>query len=70
MCQSSKKKVHVAEEAEGFEWEESLLQLEEITAISGSGKQLTSSITFIVDDTFTLLFSFSYILQDIPLTRG
>ena len=70
MCQSSKKKVHVAEEAEGFESEESLLQLEEITAISGSGKQLTSSITFIVDDTFTLLFSFSYILQDIPLTRG
>ena len=68
--QSSKKKVHVAEEAEGFESEESLLQLEEITAISGSGKQLTSSITFIVDDTFTLLFSFSYILQDIPLTRG
>ena len=70
MCQSSKKKVHVAEEAEGFESEESLLQLEEITAISGNGKQLTSSITFIVDDTFTLLFSFSYILQDIPLTRG
>ena len=70
MCQSSKKKVHVAEEAEGFESEESLLQLEEIKAISGSGKQLTSSITFIVDDTFTLLFSFSYILQDIPLTRG
>ena len=70
MCQSSKKKVHVAEEVEGFESEESLLQLEEITAISGSGKQLTSSITFIVDDTFTLLFSFSYILQDIPLTRG
>ena len=70
MCQSSKKKVHVAEEAEGFESEESLLQLEEITAISGSGKQLTSSITFIVNDTFTLLFSFSYILQDIPLTCG
>ena len=70
MCQSSKKKVHVAEEAEGFESEESLLQLEEIKAISGSGKQLTSSITLIVDDTFTLLFSFSYILQDIPLTRG
>ena len=70
--QSSKKKVHVAEEAEGFESEESLLQLEEITAISGSGsgKQLTSSITFIVDDTFTLLFSFSYILHDIPLTCG
>ena len=70
MCQSSKKKVHVAEEAEGFESEESLLQLEEITAISGSGKQLTSSITFIVNDTLTLLFSFSYILQDIPLTCG
>ena len=70
MCQSSKKKVHVAEEAEGFESEESLLQLEEITTISGSGKQLTSSITFIVNDTFTLLFSFSYILQDIPLTCG
>ena len=30
MCQSSKEKVHVAEEAEGYESEESLLQLEEI----------------------------------------
>ena len=49
MCQSSKEKVHVAEEAEGFESEESLLQLEEITAISGSGKQLTASITFVED---------------------
>ena len=52
MCKSSKKKVHVAEEAEGYESEESLLQLEEITPISGSGKQLTSSITFIVDQKY------------------
>ena len=29
-----------------------MLQLEEITAISGSGKQLTSSITFIVDQEY------------------
>ena len=52
MCQSSKKKVHVPEEAEGYESEESLLQLEEITAISGSGNQLTSSITVIVDQKY------------------
>ena len=52
MCQSSKEKAHVAEEAEGYESDKSMLQLEEITAISGSGKQLTSSITFIVDQKY------------------
>ena len=41
VCQASKEKVHVAEEAEryGYESEESLLKIEEITAINGSGKQ-------------------------------
>ena len=29
-----------------------MLQLEKITAISGSGKQLTSSFTFIVDQKY------------------
>ena len=48
MCHSRRKKVHVSVEVKGYESEESFLQLEEITAISGSGKQLTSSITFVV----------------------
>lgn len=52
MCQSNKERVHVAEEAEGYESEELLLQLEEITAVSGYGKQLTSNITFIVDQKY------------------
>ena len=38
----------MAEEAEGYESEESLLKIEEITAISGSGKQLTSRITSVI----------------------
>jgi len=47
VCQASKEKVHVAEEAEGYgyESEESLLKIEEITAINDSGKRLTASIT-------------------------
>jgi len=40
----------VAEEAEGHDSEESLLKVEEITAITGSGKQLTSSTTFIIEE--------------------
>ena len=48
VCQANKEKVHVAEEAAGYgyESEESLLKIEEITAINGSGKQLTASILF------------------------
>ena len=45
VCPANKEKVRVAEEAEGYgyESEESLLEIEEITAIDGSGKQLTTS---------------------------
>ena len=49
---ASKEKVHVAEEAEGYDSEESLLKVEEITAINRSGKQLTSSITFIIEEEY------------------
>ena len=54
VCQANKEKVHVIEEAEGYgyESEESLLKIEEITAINGSGKQLTASITFLREDTY------------------
>jgi len=52
VCQAGKEKVHVAEVAEGFESEESLLKIEEITAINGSGKQLTSSITFVIEEQY------------------
>ena len=54
VCQASKEKVHVAEEAEGYGYEskESLLKIEEITAINGSGKQLTASITFLIEETY------------------
>jgi len=52
VCMASKEKVHVAEEADGYDSEESLLKVEEITAITGSGKQLTSSITFIVEEEY------------------
>ena len=41
VCQAGQEKVHVAKEAEGYESEESLLKIEEITAVNGSGKQLT-----------------------------
>ena len=37
---------------DGYESEESLLKIEEITAINGSGKQLTASITFLIEDTY------------------
>jgi len=49
VCHASKEKVHVAVEAEGYgyESEESLLKIVEITAINGSGKKLTASITFL-----------------------
>ena len=60
ICQSSKKKVHVPEEVDGYESEESLLQLEEITVISGSGNQLTSSITFIVDQKYKACVSIGH----------
>ena len=56
VCQAKKEKVHVAEEAEaeeyGYESEESLLKMEEITAINGSGKQLTASITFLIEEMY------------------
>ena len=44
----------MAKEAEGYGYEskESLLKIEEITAINGSGKQLTASITFLLEDTY------------------
>ena len=42
----------MAEEAEGYDSEESLLKVEEITAIHGSGKQLTSCITFIIEEEY------------------
>ena len=43
--------VHLAEEAkvEDYDSEESILKIEEISAIKGHGKQMTSSITFLVD---------------------
>ena len=40
----------MAEEAEGYDSEESSLKVEEITAINRSGKQLTSSTTFIIEE--------------------
>ena len=56
VCQAKKEKVHEAEEAEaeeyGYESEESLLKMEEITAINGSGKQLTASITFLIEEMY------------------
>ena len=56
VCQAKKEKVHVAEEAEakeyGYESEESLLKIEEITAIKGSGKQLTARITFLIEEMY------------------
>ena len=36
VCQAGKEKVHVAEVAEGYESEESLLKIEEITAMANS----------------------------------
>ena len=44
--------VHFAEEAkvDDYDSEESILKVEEISAIKGQGKQMTSSITFLVDD--------------------
>ena len=44
--------VHFAEEAkvDDYDSEESILKIEEISAIKGHGKQMTSSITFLVDD--------------------
>ena len=44
--------VHFAEEAnvDDYDSEESILKVEEISAIKGHGKQMTSSITFLVDD--------------------
>ena len=53
-CQANKQNVHVAEEAEEHEYdsEESLLKKEEITVINGSGKQLTTSITFLIEKTY------------------
>ena len=43
--------VHFAEEAkvEDYDSEEYILKIEEISAIKGHGKQMTSSITFLVD---------------------
>ena len=35
-----------------YESEESLLKIEGITAINGSGKQLTASITFVIEETY------------------
>ena len=54
VCRANKEKVHVAEEAEGYGYdsEESLLKIEEITAVNGSGKQLTASITFLIEVTY------------------
>ena len=49
MCQSRKDKVHLAEETQDYDSDESLLKVEEITAINGRGKQLTSKIKIIVD---------------------
>ena len=55
MCLSRKDSrgtVHFAEEAkvDDYDSEESILKIEEISAIKGRGKQMTSSITFLVDD--------------------
>ena len=52
VCKSGKEKVHMAEEAEGYDSEESLLKVQEITAINGSRKQLTSCITFIIEEEY------------------
>ena len=52
VCKSGKEKVHVAEEAEQCDSEESLLKVEEVTAINGSGKQFTSCITFIIEEEY------------------
>ena len=55
VCQANQEKVHVAEEAEGYRYEseeKSLLKIEEITAINGSGKQLTASITFLTKEMY------------------
>ena len=55
MCLSRKDSrgtVHFAEEAkvDDYDSEESILKIEKISAIKGHGKQMTSSITFLVDD--------------------
>ena len=55
MCLSRKDSrgtIHFAEEAkvDDYDSEESILKVEEISAIKGQGKQMTSSITFLVDD--------------------
>ena len=54
VCQANKEKVRAAEEAEryGYESEESLLKIEGIIAINSSRKQLTTSITFLIEDTY------------------
>ena len=49
VCKTDKEKVHVAEEPEGYDSEEALLKVADITAINGSRKQLTSCITFTID---------------------
>ena len=49
VCLSRKEKVHVAEEAEEYDSEERLLKIEAITAINERGKQLTSSITLLIE---------------------
>ena len=54
VCLSTKdgrETVHFAEEAkvDDYDSEESILKIEEISAVEGSGKQITSSITFLVD---------------------
>ena len=51
VCQASKEKVHVADDTEGYSYEsdESLLKIEEI---NGSRKQLTASITSLIEETY------------------
>lgn len=52
VCQAGQEKVHVAKEAERYESEGSLLRIEEITVINASGKQLTSTITFVMEEKY------------------
>ena len=55
VCWASKEKVYVAERGRR-KWVRVrgiiVLKIEEITAINGSGKQLTANITFLIDERY------------------
>lgn len=53
VCKSAKEKVHLAEEVEEYDSEVLLLKIEEVTTIKGCGKQLISSITFLVEGKYS-----------------